>query len=183
MQRVAIFGNSGGGKSTLARRLAELTDLPLHTVDMMQFGAGGVPVPQDEYLKAHAEVLCQDRWIIDGYGGFAPCWERLAKADTLIYVDLLLVRHAWWVTKRLLKGVLSDAPGWPQNSPVWSSTVSSYGVLWPCHRRLTPRYRLFIADAALAKRVHHLRSPAAIRAFLDVVKHDRADGQAGARHA
>jgi adenylate kinase family enzyme len=37
MRRVAIFGNAGGGKSTLARRLAELTKLPLYVVDMMQF--------------------------------------------------------------------------------------------------------------------------------------------------
>ena len=29
MRRVAVFGNAGGGKSTLARRLAALTGLPL----------------------------------------------------------------------------------------------------------------------------------------------------------
>jgi adenylate kinase family enzyme len=40
MRRVAIFGNAGGGKSTLARCLAELTHLPLYVVDMMQFRAG-----------------------------------------------------------------------------------------------------------------------------------------------
>ena len=72
MKRVAVFGNAGGGKSTLARRLAELTRLPLYTVDMMQFRAGGDAVPHEEYLKAHAELLCQDEWIIDGYGGVAP---------------------------------------------------------------------------------------------------------------
>src|SRR5881394_60108 len=51
MKRVAVFGNAGGGKSTLAGRLAELSGLPLHTVDMMQFRAGGEAVPHDEYLK------------------------------------------------------------------------------------------------------------------------------------
>lgn len=29
MNRVAVFGNAGGGKSTLARKLSELTGLPL----------------------------------------------------------------------------------------------------------------------------------------------------------
>jgi adenylate kinase family enzyme len=29
MKRVAIFGNAGGGKSTLARELAAITGLPL----------------------------------------------------------------------------------------------------------------------------------------------------------
>src|SRR5690242_2247702 len=71
MKRVAVFGNAGGGKSTLARRLADLTGLPLFVVDMMQFKAGGKAVPHDEYLKAHAELLRRDEWIIDGYGGVA----------------------------------------------------------------------------------------------------------------
>src|SRR5580700_5349845 len=72
MRRVAVFGNAGGGKSTLARRLAELTRLPLHSVDMMQFRTGGDVVPDEEYLKAHAQLLGQDEWIIDGYGGITP---------------------------------------------------------------------------------------------------------------
>src|SRR5262245_58125647 len=102
MKRVAVFGNAGGGKSTLARRLAELTRLPLYTVDLMQFSAGGEPVRHDEYLQAHAELLRRDEWIIDGFGGVAPAWERFARADTLVHVDLPLISHGWRVTKRLL---------------------------------------------------------------------------------
>jgi len=41
MQRLAVFGNAGGGKSTLARRLAELTRLPLDPLDLIQFKTGG----------------------------------------------------------------------------------------------------------------------------------------------
>jgi hypothetical protein len=42
MKRVAVFGNAGGGKSALARRLAEITRLPLYVIDKLQFkdGAG-----------------------------------------------------------------------------------------------------------------------------------------------
>ena len=55
MKKVAIFGNAGGGKSALASKLAEVTGIPLYVVDMMQFRAGGVAVPHEEYLKAYAE--------------------------------------------------------------------------------------------------------------------------------
>jgi hypothetical protein len=72
MKKVAVFGNTGGGKSTLARRLAELTRLPLYPLDLIQFKAGGGPVPREEYLKAHADILRRDAWIIDGFGKFAP---------------------------------------------------------------------------------------------------------------
>jgi len=174
MKRVAVFGNAGGGKSTLARRLAELTRLPLYTLDLMQFRAGGDVVPHEEYLQAHAELLRQDEWIIDGYGGIAPAWERFARADTLVHVDLPLVTHGWRVTKRLIKGLFAAPAGWPENSPLWSSTMSSYRVLWPCHRWLTPKYRQLVAAEAASKRVHHLKSPAEVAAFLDAVEREYA---------
>jgi adenylate kinase family enzyme len=173
MKRVAIFGTAGGGKSTLARRLAELTQLPLYVVDMMQFSAGGVKVPQHEFLQAHADLLRRDEWIIDGFGGTTLVWARCAAADTLIYVDLPLLTHYRWVTKRLIKGLFADTPGWPDNSPLWSSSMQSYRVLWPCHRHLTPKYRQLVTEAAASKRVHHLRSPAQTQSFLEAVKNER----------
>ncbi|HEX8166870.1 MAG TPA: hypothetical protein VF601_13920 [Beijerinckiaceae bacterium] len=174
MKRVAIFGNTGGGKSTLARRLADLTRLPLYPLDLIQFRPGGGEVPREEYLKAHADLLRRDEWIIDGYGCAASAWERFAHADTLVYVDLPLAIHAWWVTKRLLKGLFVHPEGWPEGSPLWRSTVHCYKVLWLCDRRLTPRYRRFVAEAAASKRVHHVRSAADMAALLDAVKRECA---------
>jgi hypothetical protein len=91
VKKVAVFGNAGGGKSTLAKRLAELTHIPLYPLDMIEFRAGGGKVPHDDYLKAHAELLQRDAWIIDGFGGAKSAWERFARADTLVYVDLAAV--------------------------------------------------------------------------------------------
>jgi adenylate kinase family enzyme len=174
MKRVAVFGNAGGGKSTLAKRLAGLMRLPLYPLDMIQFRAGGGAVPHEEYLQAHAELLRRDEWIIDGFGCVASAWERFSKADTLVYVDLPLVTHHWWVTKRLIKGLVITPEGWPDKSPMWSSTMDSYKVLWRCHRRLTPRYRQLVADMAALKRVHHLKSPAEMAALLHAIRREYA---------
>ena len=172
MKRVAVFGNTGGGKSTLARRLAELTRLPLYPLDLIQFRTGGNKVPHDEYLTAHADLLRRDEWIIDGYGCVTSSWERFARADTLVYLDLPLVWHHWRVTKRLIKAPFVAPEGWPENSPIWSSTLNSYKVIWLCHRGLTPRYRQLVVDMAASKRVHHLKSPADMQAFLQAVKQE-----------
>jgi adenylate kinase family enzyme len=169
VNRVAVFGNAGAGKSTLARRIAEITGLPLYPLDLMQWRRGGAPVPHAEYLEAHAKILKRERWIIDGFGCVPSAWERFAVADTLIYIDLPLATHYWWVTKRFAKGLFKNPAGWPEESPLWSSTMSSYRVVLRCHRGLTPRYRKLVAETVPPKQAHHLRSPAAISAFLEAI--------------
>jgi adenylate kinase family enzyme len=172
MRKVAVFGNAGGGKSTLARRLAEVTGLSLYPLDTIQFRAGGGKVPHEEYMKIHTDLVGRDQWIIDGYGCVASAWERFTAADTLVYIDLPLVTHYRWVTKRLVKGLFQNPEGWPENSPVWSSTLDGYRVVWRCHRRLTPRYRQLVADASSSQRVHHLKSPAEMKVFLRAVEQE-----------
>ncbi len=174
MKRVAVFGNAGGGKSTLARNLAAITGLPLSVIDELQYGPGGAQVPHEEYVRTHAALLANDEWIIDGFGGMELLWKRLDAADTLIHVDLPLAVHALWVTKRLVKGLFAAPQGWPEGSPVVSSSISSYRVLWPCHTHLTPRYRSYVSESAKRKRVFHLRSRRDLTQFLESVRREHA---------
>jgi adenylate kinase family enzyme len=170
MRRVAVFGNGGGGKSTLARQLAQATGLPLHPLDLIEYRVGGAKVPHDEYLAVHAELLAHDTWIIEGYGCYRSAWERFAAADTLVYIDLPLFTHYRWVTKRFFQGLVRTPEGWPEGSPMVRSTLNAYRVLWLCHRHLTPKYRQLVAQTRPPKRAHHLRSPAEIAAFLAAVQ-------------
>jgi adenylate kinase family enzyme len=169
MKRVAVFGNAGGGKSTLARHLAGITGLPLHSVDTIKYKPGGNEVPYDEYRRIHSELLRGEEWIIDGFGGVPSAWERFSMADTLIYVDLPLFKHYAWVTKRFVKGLVVTPEGWPENSPMWKGTLNSYRVLQLCHEKLTPRYRQLVAEQAAHKRVHHLKSAGEIKALVAAV--------------
>jgi len=174
MKKVAVFGNAGGGKSTLSRRLAEVTGLPLYTLDIIQFRGGryrpeekdGGKITNEEYLSIHRDILTRNEWIIDGYGSLPSTWERLSAADTLVYIDLPVIAHYWGITKRFAAGLFQNPKGWPEHSPVWESTLDGYRVVWLCHRRLTPAYRQRIADTTPCKQVHHLTSRAAMKAFL-----------------
>jgi adenylate kinase family enzyme len=181
MNRVAVFGNAGGGKSTLSRQLAELTGLPLYTLDILQF-RGGVyradqkdrgKISEVEYLSIHRDIVSSDRWIVDGYGTLSSTWERISAADTLVYIDLPVLLHFWGVTQRLAAGLFRTPKGWPKHSPVLASTLDGYRVVWRCHRRLTPHYRQRVAAAASTQQVHHLTSRAAMRAFLAAVADDQ----------
>src|SRR5258707_15415766 len=56
MEKVAVFGNAGAGKSTLAKRLAAITGLPLYPLDTMQFRAGRYR-PEEKDLRAAVNGL------------------------------------------------------------------------------------------------------------------------------
>ena len=57
MKKVAVFGNTGGGKSTLSKRLSEITGLPLHALDKIQYQSGGTEVPDEDYKRAYQQIL------------------------------------------------------------------------------------------------------------------------------
>jgi hypothetical protein len=50
--------------------------------------------------------------VADGFDSVALAWERFAAADTLVYVDLPLLTHGRWVTKRLIKGLFRNPEAW-----------------------------------------------------------------------
>jgi adenylate kinase family enzyme len=170
MKKVAVFGNAGGGKSTLSRKLSQMTGLPLHVLDKIKYHPGGVEVPQEDYQRIHEEILQTEKWIIDGFGSMETLWPRLDAADTLVFVDLPLYVHFSWVTKRFITGYFQPPEGWPQNSPIFKSSLSSYRVLWLCHKYLTPRYREYIEKARSSKSVYHIRSTQQISQFYQLIR-------------
>ncbi len=173
MKKVAVFGNAGGGKSTLSKRLAQMTGLPLVALDLLKYKPGGDVVSNEDYKAAHDQVLQQDQWLIDGFGSWDTLWERLAQADTLVYVDMPLLRHYWWVTKRFVKGFVVPPDHWPENSPLLRGTLNSYNTVWLCHRKLTPQYRDYVNRVKEQKRVYHLRSPQDVEAFFQELQQNR----------
>ncbi len=59
MERVVVIGNSGGGKSMLARHLANRLDLPYVEIDALLWRPGWQLAPPEEYAAAHAQQLAE----------------------------------------------------------------------------------------------------------------------------
>ncbi|NES24586.1 MAG: adenylate kinase [Symploca sp. SIO3E6] len=169
MNRIAVFGNAGGGKSTLSKYLAKITGLPLVSLDLMKYKPGGGEVSHAEFKAAHNELLQQNQWIVDGFGSLDTLWERLDRADTLVYLDMPLLRHYWWVTKRFITSAWMPPEGWPENSPLVKGTLNSYSTVWLCHQKLTPKYRNYVETAKATKQVYHLRSPQEVKHFCQTI--------------
>ncbi len=122
-----------------------------------------------DYQRRHQEILLTDRWIIDGLGCMETLWQRLDAADTLVYIDLPLYVHFWWVTKRLITGSFKPPEGWPEQSPIFKSSLNSYKVILLCHKYLTPKYREYIERVKSIKSIYHIRATADIPHFFNSI--------------
>ncbi len=100
--RIIIIGSSGGGKSTLARRLGDITGLPVIHLDKEFWNPNWVETPKDIWQGKVAELLKGNKWIIDGnYGGTMKL--RAEAADTIIYLDMNRCLCLYRVLKRRLR--------------------------------------------------------------------------------
>lgn len=165
MTRVMVIGNAGGGKSRLARRIAELLGLPYHAVDLMQWRPGWVPVPERDFSEAQAGILASGRWVIDGFGPWDSLEARFGAADTIILVDYPLWCHFWWATKRQLHALLFGREDGPPGCPMWRVTFRLYAMMWHLHRTALPVVRRMVEEKRGAARIVRIERPADLSAF------------------
>jgi adenylate kinase family enzyme len=102
MNRVVIFGRGGAGKSTFARRLADVVELPLIELDKEFWNDELVALPRDEWAQRQIHLASlADRWIMEGdLGPYDEVEPRLRCADTVVILDTSLWRCVWRATRR-----------------------------------------------------------------------------------
>lgn len=100
--RVVVLGTSGAGKSTFARRLAELGACRHIELDALHWSPGWVEVPNDAFRAAVARALDAEAWVVDGN---YPAARDLVwpSATHLVWLDYPRWLVMWRVTSRTLR--------------------------------------------------------------------------------
>ena len=147
MDRIAVIGNAGGGKSTLARALAMRRGLPYVEIDALLWRDGWQPAPEEEYEAAHARLIAEPRWVIDGLGRMESLAARLARASEIVLIDLPLWMHFWLAAERQIvwaKGEIVHPPAVAKEMP---PTEDLFRTIFEVDRDWMPEVRRLVAAA------------------------------------
>lgn len=149
MQRVVILGRGASGKSTLARELGAITNLPIIELDKLFWQPGLNPTPRDGWLAVQEYLARREQWIMDGdLGPYDAVELRLRRADTVIILDFSLLRCAWRAIRRAR-----------ENMEFWR-WVLTY------RRKHLPRLLRAVAQYSPQAELVILRDPEAVERFL-----------------
>ena len=164
MRRIAIVGNSGGGKSTLARRLGARLGLPVVHLDILFWKPGWVESDETDFRQRTAEALAGAAWICDGnFGGTFDI--RFPRADTIIWIDQLRWLCVWRAMTRVVTGRVRSRPDMAEGC---RETVDFkfYGYILDFDRLHRPMLEAAIAEHGAHARLVRLRSDRDIADFL-----------------
>jgi len=169
LQRIAVVGTGGSGKTTLAGRLARRLGIPHVELDALHWDPDWTPAP--DFRERVAEALSGDGWITDGnYSKVRDLvWGR---ADTIVWLDYSLPRVMWQVTVRTLRRSLRQEELWGTNrESLRQAFFGRDSIIWYAFKsypRRKKQYPLLFAQPEYGHfRVVHLRSPRQARRWLE----------------
>ncbi|QHQ36975.1 DNA topology modulation protein FlaR [Algicella marina] len=164
MQRVMIIGGPGSGKTTLALELGERTGLPVFHMDQIHHLPGWVERDREEKGRLCSEVHARERWIFEGNHS-AAYPERVARADTCIWLDLPVSLRLARVVWRTLRHYGQDRPSLPENCPERFSR-EFFAFIWRTRNTTRVRPLAIKADPPPHLTFVHITSVAELRRYL-----------------
>ncbi|MGH7743680.1 MAG: topology modulation protein [Candidatus Dormibacteria bacterium] len=144
MQRIAIIGCGGSGKTTIGRRLAAQIGTTITHLDVVYYDDQWNKTDPDKFAALQEELVAADRWVIDGnYAATLPI--RLKSADTVIFLDLPALTCLWGIVQRRWK----YRGGQHTTTGVYDRITWGFlKYVWGYRREMAPCVRALIAEHA-----------------------------------
>ena len=141
IQRVAIIGCGGSGKTTIGRRLAAALGTTITHLDAVYYDDEWNKLPQDKFAAIQEELVAADTWVIDGnYAGTLPI--RLRRATHVIFLDLPGITCLWGIAQRRWR-----YRGGQHNDGVYDNINWGFiKYVWGYRREMAPRVRALLDE-------------------------------------
>ena len=163
-RRIAIVGNAGAGKSSLAREIAKRLGTEAVHLDRLLWEPGWRIVEEGEFRRRHDALLQRENWVIEGLGYPSTLEARFRAADLAIFTRYPLWRCYWWSLKRELRPGI--AAGRPDGCPMAPSALRLVRSIWRTQRDVVPEIDRLLARLGPGTQVRVLASPAEVPPLL-----------------
>lgn len=162
-----ITGGPGSGKSTLAMRLGELTGLPIFHIDKIHWTEGWVERSREEKDQLTHEVHMKDAWIFEG--AYSSTYaERIARADTFIWLDVPVLVRLWRVVWRSIRDFGQVRPDMADGCPerINLETLHFLAFIWRTRHSARAKLSSLYTDPPSHVTVVRLTSIAEVELWL-----------------
>jgi adenylate kinase family enzyme len=176
MKKVIIIGASGAGKTTLAKKLSTILNIPHTELDAIYHQAGWQPINDAEFIKQVKSVTRKPEWILCGNYYSKLSGGVWYQADTVIWCDYSLVRIFSRLLRRTLIRGLTGTELWNGNSEsLYTNLLTKDSLLlWMLKSRKKQRQRyntLFDSPSSLPQATFiRLKSPKDTYRLFDQIK-------------
>lgn len=89
MKKIIVIGCPGSGKSTFAKKLQEIYNVPLYHLDLIWNKPDKTTITREEFDKELNNIFNTSEWIIDG-NYQRTIEKRIIEANTIYLLDYLL---------------------------------------------------------------------------------------------
>lgn len=169
-KKIAIIGNAGSGKTTLALKLKEILQLPIIHLDQYYWKPHWEKRDFAEFYSIHNELCEQDEWIMEGnyVRAFYP---RIFHADVVIYIDVSRYHCVARIIKRMIFNYGKTGVSLPPNCPEQFNGAFWIFLKWVWN--FDKRYRYMIVDLLdefkNEKQIYILKSQKEVDNFLNKI--------------
>lgn len=131
MKRIIVVGTTASGKSTLARKLSQILEIPHVQLDVLYWGPNWTEVGDEVFFNRIQTAVQSDSWVVDGNYSRANhlTWPH---ADTVIWIDLPFWINFYQNTSRALMRAITKEELWPgtNNRESFRMLFSKDSILW-----------------------------------------------------